>query len=142
MYEYGATCTLSPGIRHDGSVMPEPIRLRKEFIHALENRDFSQMAVFFAREVRFRALVPPGICEAGNPAGAISWLQRWFGEADQFQVLAATVEQVFDRLYFRYRLRVHDDANGWRVIEQQAYCNVKAGEIDDIRLLCSGFRPE
>ena len=142
MSEYGATCAVTPGLNRGVKILSEKIKLGKDFIQALEGQNFSSLARLFANEVRFRALVPPGVCEAANPSDAIAWLKRWFGDADQLQVLDSVVDQVFDRLYIKYRLRTHDDAHGWRVIEQQVYCNVKDGAIDDIWLLCSGFRPE
>lgn len=117
------------------------VPLGEHFIAALEVQDFDRLETLFAPQVRFRALVPPRVCEAQSPGDAIGWLHRWFGSADEIQVLHATAEQVFDRLHLHYRLRVHDAVNGWRVIEQHAYGDVRDDRIADMWLLCSGFRP-
>ncbi|HBY98037.1 MAG: nuclear transport factor 2 family protein [Ardenticatenaceae bacterium] len=118
------------------------IALSQSFITALAAQDFDHLEALFAPQVRFRALVPPRICEGKTAGEATDWLRRWFGGADEFQILESAADQVFDRLYLRYRLRLHDVINGWRVIEQQAYGGVQEGHIADIWLLCSGFRPD
>jgi TusA-related sulfurtransferase len=116
--------------------------LGESVLEALARRDFDQLEALFAPHVRFRALVPPGVREGQTAREATDWLRRWFGEADTLQVLSSAADQIFDRLYLRYRLRLHDATHGWRVIEQQAYCDVRDGRIADMWLLCSGFRPD
>lgn len=113
------------------------------FIEMLARQDFEQLERLFAPQVRFRALLPPRICEENTAAAATEWLRRWFGGADHLQVLQKTADQVFDRLHLCYRLRTYDAVNGWRAIEQQAYYVVQQeGQIADMWLLCSGFRPD
>lgn len=118
------------------------IAVGNSFLESLAGQNFEQVEMLFAPQVRFRALLPPRICEEQTAAAATGWLRRWFGAADTLQVLQATADQVFDRLYLHYRFRSHDTTNGWRVIEQQAYCDVQDGRIADMWLLCSGFRPD
>lgn len=118
------------------------IALGQSFLESLAAQDFERLETLFSPQVRFRALLPPRTCDEKTAGAATGWLRRWFGEAGTLQVLQSTAAQVFDRLYLRYRLRTHDAANGWRVIEQQAYCNVQDGHIADMWLLCSGFRPD
>lgn len=120
----------------------KPITVGQSFLEALAAQDFEPLETLFAPHIRFRALVPSRTCEEKTAEAAIGWLRRWFGKADTLQVLQSSAEQVFDRLYLHYRLRLHDPANGWRVIEQQAYCDVQDGHIADMWLLCSGFRPD
>jgi TusA-related sulfurtransferase len=114
----------------------------QSFLEWLAIQDFERLETLFAPQVRFRALVPSGVREGPTAGEATNWLRRWFGEADTLQVLRSTADQVFDRLYLHYRVRLHDTTNGWRVIEQQAYCDVRDGHIADMWLLCSGFRPD
>lgn len=116
--------------------------LGQSFLEALVIQDFEQIETLFAPQVRFRALLPPRICEESTAEASTGWLRRWFGGADTVQVLKATADLTFDRLYLRYRLRTHDATHGWRVIEQQAYSEVQEGRIVDIWLLCSGFRSD
>lgn len=126
----------------DKLVDEKTVALGQSFLEALAAQDFKRLEALFASQVRFRALLPPRTCEEATAEAATGWLRRWFGGADTLQVLQATADSVFDRLHLYYRLRTHDAANGWRVIEQQAYGDVQDGRIADIWLLCSGFRPD
>lgn len=125
-----------------GPAQPALVALGESFLEALEEQNFSRLETLFAPQVRFRALVPSGVREGQTADEATGWLQRWFGDADEFQFVQSAADQVFDRLYLHYRLRLHDAKNGWRVIEQQAYCDVRDGRIADMWLLCSGFRSD
>lgn len=114
----------------------------KNFLTALAAQDFDQLEGLFHPQVRFRALLPPRTVTGETAIETTDWLRRWFGDADELQVIQSTTEQVFDRLHLSYRLRVHDVLNGWRAIEQQAYSIVQDGHIVDMWLLCSGFRTD
>ena len=116
--------------------------LGESFISSLRAQEFSRLEAIFGPQTRFRALVPSRLCEGSTAGEAAAWLRRWFGDADEIQVLQATASRVFDRLYMNYRLRVHDVINGWRVIEQQVYASVQEDQITDLWLICSGFRPD
>ena len=113
-----------------------------EFIASLAGQDFARIESIFEPQVRFRALVPARLCEGKTAGEATDWLRRWFGDADEIQVLGSVADQTFDRLHLNYRFRVHDVLNGWRVIEQQVYGKVQDGQINDLWLVCSGFRPD
>jgi TusA-related sulfurtransferase len=116
--------------------------LGNTFLTALAAQDFDTLQSLFTPQVRFRAMVPSGIREGNSAQEAVGWLKRWFGAADELQVLEAQTSQVFDRLYLTYRLHLHDSQNGWRFIEQHAYCETNSGTIQDMWLVCSGFRPD
>lgn len=97
-------------------------------------------------KVRFRALVP-GPNNSGelrtspDSAGTIRYLRNWFGGADQFEMKNSQVHRVFSRYHFSYQLRYHDE-DGWQVIEQRAYCDIRNGLIEELDLLCSGAMPD
>jgi hypothetical protein len=79
---------------------------------------------------------------ADEVAGAFS---SWFGQAEDFELIDATVGEVGGRLHLSWRLRLRpapfEIGDGWHVIEQQAYAD--AGDtIESLDLLCSGFHPE
>lgn len=114
----------------------------ENFIASLVSQDFDRIGSVFEPQVRFRALVPSRLCEGKTAGEATAWLRRWFGDADEIQVLQSNANQVADRLHMNYRLRVHDVLNGWRVIEQQAYGSVYDSHVTDLWLVCSGFRPD
>ena len=115
------------------------------FLEALANRNYQQMAAALAPRARFRAMLPPGPMD-WEGANAISEVfSSWFGEADDFELIDATVGEVGGRLHLSWRLRIRPApfgiGEGWHVIEQQVYAD--AGDtIDALDLLCSGFRAE
>lgn len=115
--------------------------LGNKFVEALAARDFDQLQTLFADPLRFRAMVPNGIREAKQPLEALGWFRRWFGDADHFELQTSSVNEVVDRLSVNYRIRLHDE-DGWQVIEQKAFFKVQAGNIQDLALVCSGFRVE
>jgi TusA-related sulfurtransferase len=126
----------------DVIVNERAIAVGQSFLEALAAQNFGRLEALFAPQVRFRALLPPLTCEEKTAEAATGQLRDWFGEVDTLQVLQSTADQVFDRLHLAYRLRSHDTANGWQVIEQHAYCDVQDDHIADMWLLCSGFRPD
>jgi len=115
------------------------------FLEALANRNFDRLAETLAPDVRFRAMLPPGPMdwEGANTVSGV--FGSWFGDAQDFELVDATVGEVGGRLHLSWRLRVRpapfDIGDGWHVIEQQAYAD--AGDtIDSLDLLCSGFHAE
>src|SRR4051794_7420098 len=114
--------------------------LAQTFLAALGAQDFDRLATCFRADVRFRALVPPGLREGTDSGEAIGWLRRWFGDADDLTVLTSEADTIADRQHIAYRLQLRKPA-GWQVIEQQAYCTVEDGAISDMAILCSGFQP-
>jgi len=116
------------------------LEIAERFLHALRVRDFQQIEACFHPEVRFRALVPPGVRDATGASEATSYLRRWFGDSDVHELLTSAADQVADRLHITYRFRTHD-ADGWFEVEQQAYSTIADGRIQEMDLLCSGFRP-
>jgi hypothetical protein len=120
---------------------PSILEIGQQFMAALAARDFNQLQDSFQESVQFRALVPTGIRGGIGAEEAVAWLEHWFGEADEFQVLASTMEQIADRLHIAYRFRVFKNGE-WQIVEQQAYCTVSDSQIGVMHLISSGFRPE
>jgi len=115
------------------------------FLETLANRDYARMADTLASGIRFRAMLPRGPMEWEGPEAVADMFRSWFGGADDFEVVDATVGEVGGRLHLSWRLRLRpapfEIGDGWHVIEQQAYAG--AGEsIETLDLLCSGFQPE
>ena len=108
---------------------------------ALARRDFAAMEACLDPAVRFRALTPSRLYEAVGAAEAVEYARRWFGEADSFEVLTADVGNVAGRQGLSYRFRLHDE-DGWQLIEQHAYADVRDGLVTALDVLCSGFRPD
>ncbi len=123
------------------SLSKQPTRLGSAFVMALTDRAFEQLQACFAERVYFRALVPSGVREGNNALEATNWFRRWFDAADEFRLLAASTDQIADRLHIAYRIRLREKQD-WQLVEQQVYCAAHSGLIDAMQLLCSGFRPD
>ena len=114
-------------------------------LEALAARDHQQMLSTLSGDVRFRAMLPPGPMDWSGADEVAGVFTSWFGDADDFELIDATVGEIGGRLHLSWRLRVRPApfgiGEGWHVIEQQAYADA-ASTIDALDLLCSGFRPE
>ena len=113
--------------------------LAAELVDALAAQDFERLETLFSPDVRFRALVPPGLREEATAAGAAARMRGWFGDCDPLELLESEVEPVADRTHVRYRFQAREEGK-WRVVEQEAYLDAEDGRISDISILCSGFR--
>lgn len=112
-------------------------------LDALTRRDFAGIGACLDEQVRFRALVPPGLIELDNAADVVARFTTWFGGEDTFEVLDASVGQVGSKLYARWTVRmtpVGAPASA-RVAEQHVYTRGQ-DRIESLDLLCSGFHPE
>jgi len=110
------------------------------FVDALARQAWEDLAACLDDSLRFRALIPSGLRTADDRVSALSYFQKWFGDADQLVLVTSEVLAMHDRLHVTYRFRAHEDQ--WYIVEQQAYCVVQEGHIEQMDLLCSGFRPE
>jgi SnoaL-like domain len=115
-------------------------RVAEAFVDALRARDFATMTTVLAPNVRFRALVPSGLREAGSAIDAAAWFDTWFGAAERFEIVDASVEDFAGRQRISYRLGVVRNG-GPEVLDQEGFCDVAGGRITDLSLVCSGFRP-
>src|SRR5438093_11136943 len=115
------------------------------FLEALANRDYRQMASTLAPAVRFRAMLPPGPMDWEGPEDVTAVFTSWFGDAEDFELIDATVGEVGGRLHLSWRLRLRPApfgiGEGWHLIEQPAYADA-AATIESLDLLCSGFQPD
>jgi len=115
------------------------------FLEALAGRDYQQMASALSRDVRFQAMLPPGPMHWSGAEEVAGVFGSWFGDAEEFELVDATVGEVGGRLHLSWRLRVRPApfgiGDGWHVIEQQAYADA-VDAIDALDLLSSGFRPD
>lgn len=115
------------------------------FLEALAARDYEQMATTLGANIRFRALLPPGLMQWQGPPQVTEAFRSWFGDADDFEVVDATVGEVGGRLHLSWRIRVRPApfriGEGWHVIEQQGYADA-TDSIETLDLLCSGFHTE
>jgi hypothetical protein len=114
-------------------------------LDAMSTHDFEQLLPAFADDARLEALLPSAYREWHGARDAVGAFELWFGDAEQFEVVDASVGQVGPLLQLRWQLRVRSPrrGDGPMTIEQVAYASVdETGRIDRMRLLCSGFWPE
>ena len=111
-------------------------------IAALAVRDFPRLAGTLTRDVRMRALIPPGLVEISGAEAAAAKFSSWFGDADEFELINAGSEPVADRLHVFYRLRVKKPGDVPKLVEQHLLCALEGDRINALDLVCSGFRPE
>jgi hypothetical protein len=115
------------------------------FLEALASRDYERMAMTLGPEVRFRALTPRGPMQWEGPDGVTDAFSSWFGGADDFELVDATVGEIGGRLALSWRIRVRPAPFGigenWHIIEQHGYADA-THSIQTLDLLCSGFQPD
>jgi hypothetical protein len=116
--------------------------LGEEFAHALAAKDSGRLLDLMHPEIDFRGLTPNRAWEAGDRDEVLSvLLDRWFEDKDEIEALEALEsDSVADRQRVGYRFSVRNP-DGRHVVEQQAYLSGRDGQIEWMRVLCSGFRP-
>jgi hypothetical protein len=131
----------------DDAIADQPARwsIAGLFLECLTARDYQRLAATLSRGVRFRALQRGGPSEWHGRVEAADVFHSWFGEADRFEVVDATVGEIAGRLQMTWRIRLRpapfDIGAGWHLIEQHAFSDV-AETIETLDLVCSGFRAE
>jgi hypothetical protein len=110
-------------------------------VEALAERDFRRLAGTLAREVRMRALIPPGCVEVSGAEPAAARFASWFRVADDLELVQAGSGEVGDRLHVFYRLRMRRPGEPWKILEQHLFCTLDDGCVSALDLVCSGLRP-
>jgi TusA-related sulfurtransferase len=116
--------------------------LGTDYLEALAQRDFARVVAHLHPQVAFRALVPSGVREAGDATGALAWLRRWFGDADELTVLQQASDDSLGCLALSYRflLRTQDE---WQVVAQQVSAPVPHADavLDALGEGCATLTP-
>jgi hypothetical protein len=123
-------------------VQPQTSTLGAEFARAFAGKDSARMRELLHPEVDFKGLTPSRSWEASGPDAVIDILfGSWLEDTDQVEGLDAVEDDaVADRARVGYRCSV-TNPDGRFVFEQQAYLSARDGQIDWMRVVCSGFRP-
>lgn len=115
------------------------------FLEALATRDYERMSTTLGPNIRFRALLPPGPMQWQGPPQVAEAFRSWFADADDFELVEATVGEIGGRLHLSWRIRVRPApfgiGEGWHVIEQHGYADA-TDSIETLDLLCSGFHTD
>jgi len=115
------------------------------FLEALAIRDYDRMVTTLGPDIRLRALLPPGPRQWQGAQQVADAFRSWFGGADDFALIDATVGEVGGRLHLSWRIRVRPApfgiGEGWHVIEQHGYADA-TDTFQTLDLLCSGFHAD
>ena len=112
-------------------------------VGAIARKDATRLRSLFATPVTFRAITPKRFWDAETAVEVVDeiMLGRWFGPRTAITEVSAldsgTVGDV-QQVSFRMKLEL---GSGPAVVEQAAYYSATDGQITDMRLVCSGFRP-
>jgi hypothetical protein len=113
-----------------------------DFARAFAAKDARRIRELVHPEIDFQGLTPSRSWEAADPDALVSLLfDEWLPDKDEVESLERIEsDTVADRERVGYRLRV-TNPDGRHVVEQQAYVGTRDGQIDWMRVVCSGFRP-
>lgn len=90
-------------------------------------------------EIELRALTPRREWAPENHTQVLEVLQTWFGDCEIEQVVCVDTDAFADRQRVAFRFLGHR-SDGPFMIEQQVYFCERDGQIDWMRIMCSGFR--
>jgi hypothetical protein len=112
------------------------------FVDAIVARDLARAVALLHPEIDFRAMTPNRVWEAGDPPGVEAVLRAWLEDPDEevHGIEATEPSPIVDRLRVGWLVRI-SDADGPHVFEQQAYVRERDGQIDWMRVICSGWIP-
>ncbi|PRZ40723.1 hypothetical protein CLV47_11420 [Antricoccus suffuscus] len=116
--------------------------LGAEIAYAIAAQDAEALRRVLSTPVTFRAVTPRRFWDAETAVGAVDIiLGTWFGPDKQVtEMTSLATDSVGDVKKVSYRLSVELES-GPSVIEQVIYYAETDGQITDLRLVCSGFRP-
>lgn len=116
--------------------------LGARFATALSAKDSNGLLELLHPEIDFRGMTPGRTWEPGGPQEVLSvLLDNWFDDSDQIEGVERIESDAFaDRQRVEYRFRVRNP-DGLFLVEQTAYLSDREGQIDWMRVLCSGYRP-
>ena len=111
------------------------------FISKVAEKKFEELESLFAEKFLFRALTPGSMVTSNDPAESAGIIKKWFyvDDDEQYKIIDSDVNVLVDCLHISYRIFETYKGDPYRV-EQQLYCEVSAGKIRKLSLVCSGFR--
>lgn len=121
--------------------VPHRDPLGATFAKALGRKDFDTVLTLLDSGIDFRGLTPRRLWEATDANAVEEILRQWFDDTDVLEeIVSIDADSFADRQRVAYRFRGHNPGGPF-VVEQQAYYTERAGRINYMRVLCSGFRP-
>jgi len=114
-------------------------QLGEDWIRAIADGALDRLEAFCLPRVNSRLLTPGQFTNLDRAADLVAKYKDWFDGCTDFQVEASRVERIGKRLGISYRFLLRDHEDRYR-IEQQLYCTLKGGRVQQLHLLCSGFQ--
>jgi len=113
-----------------------------DFVTAIAERDLVGAAALLHPEISFRAMTPNRVWEAATPGDVETVLREWFADpGEEVERIDATEAVSIEDVTRVGWLVWISDAERACVFEQQAYTRERDGQIDWMRVICSGWRP-
>ena len=122
--------------------MPQQTTLGADFARAFVEKDAARLRALLHPEIDFGGMTPSLVWKASGQDAVLEILfDNWLEESDRVEAVGPIEsDTVVDRERVGYRFRA-TTPDGHFVVEQQAYLSTRDGQIDWIRVVCSGFRP-
>jgi TusA-related sulfurtransferase len=114
--------------------------LGEDWIRAIQDGALDRLAQFCSPRVTSRLLLPGGLVSLNTATDLVARYRDWFDGYTAIRVEASRVSRVGSKLGIFYRLLLQDGGVSER-IEQQLYCILKDGHVQQLHLVCSGFHP-
>ncbi len=111
----------------------------EDWIHAIAEGALDRLERLCEPKVNSRLLTPGQFTNLDNAADLVAKFMDWFAECTDFTVEASRVAPIGKRLGISYRFLLRDQ-DDWYRIEQQLFCTLKDGRVQQLHLLCSGFQ--
>ena len=121
----------------------DSLEVGERLARAVARKDWPDVLAVLDPQVAFKGMTPGRFWESGSARKVVAEVfQRWFDSDDHIEALEDVhAEQVADRYWIRYRLRVRNN-DGVHLVEQQAYYDVGIdNRIERISVMCAGYRP-
>ena len=117
---------------------PDPVG--RAFAEAVGAKDFDRMAELMHPDIDFQAMTPSRVWEGSGCRALVSDVFRtWWGNNNIDELVSVETDAFADieHVTYRYRGRKADDPF---IAEQQAYYRARDGQIEWLRIMCTGRR--
>jgi ketosteroid isomerase-like protein len=116
--------------------------LASALVDAILAQHVTRVVALLHPDVSFRAMTPNRFWEADGAAGVEAIFREWFEDPDEeiHGVEATEPVAIVETMRVGWLVRI-SDADGPHVFEQQAYVTERDGQIDWMRVMCSGWIP-